>query len=267
MCTLIIHWDPGTETPLLIGANRDERKTRVSEPFAFRKNIFCPLDVRGGTWIGISSQGIFSALTNLDKEEPPDRGRKSRGFLVSTALKQPSLDDAVTSVIKMLMQDIYNAFNLIIASEDKLIAIIGHGASRKIELIELSPGLHIVTGWGIDLFPKSFHAQNNIPNSNVRREMLIHDNFDIENFNVFSNQEELKRLLSLHHDKRDTNPEWSVCVHGNESEHVTVSSCIVIVNNDNSSGNNKKWNFAEIEHTERSPCISTYWNRSRIYFD
>jgi hypothetical protein len=247
MCTLIVQWNPGADKPLVVGANRDERPERESEAFAFRNGILCPLDVRGGTWIGVNNQRVFVALTNLDRTEPSQRGRHSRGLLVLKALERGTTEDAVSAVVDMMMQNIYNAFNLLIASQKRMVAIVGHGASRKLELLHFGPGLHVATGWGVD----------NWKNPRAR---WVKDYFEHNSPSC-----DMKQALSYH--SPDAQAKSSVCVHDPNESHVTVSSCIIEVTNAPQAmdKSDRKWRIITVQHVEVPPCTDVPWNKATMY--
>jgi hypothetical protein len=245
MCTLIVKWDPGADMPLLVGANRDERPER-SEPWAVRPNgILCPLDVRKGTWIGINNRGVFAALTNLDRKEPADRGRHSRGLLVLKALEQATAADAVTKVVGMMMENIYNAFNLLIANQTRMVAVVGHGACRRVELIHFEPGIHIATGWGVDNW--------DVPRAKIIRGGGGTSCYPME-WQPWTNLDDMKRLLSYHSGKDKA--KHDVCVHSAKESHVTVSSCIISVASE--------WQSIDVQHVGCAPCKANWWNRVRM---
>jgi hypothetical protein len=242
MCTLIVKWDPGADVPLLVGANRDERPERQSEPFALRPNgILCPLDVRGGTWIGVNGHGVFAALTNLDRNEPADRGRKSRGLLVLKALEQPTAADAVTQVVSMMMENIYNAFNLLVANQTRMVAIVGHGSTRRVELLHFEPGLHVATGWGVD-------------NWKVPRAKWIQGCLGPSPTAV-----QIEEALQYH--AENGKAKSSVCVHDPNESHVTVSSCIIEVSHSPHKKIGGSWQSITVKHVETPPCQSHFWNK------
>ncbi len=241
MCTLIVKWDPGADVPLLVGANRDERPERQSEPFALRHGgILCPLDVRGGTWIGVNNRGVFAALTNLDRNEPADRGRESRGLLVLKALEQDTAADAVTRVVSMMMGNIYNAFNLLIANQQRMVAVVGHGSTRRVELLHFEPGLHVATGWGVDNWkvPRAKWIKEHLSSSS--------DDYSVR----------IEQALCYH--ANNGKAKSSVCVHDPNESHVTVSSCIIEVAHSKLGG---KWQSVSVKHVETAPCHTHFWNR------
>jgi hypothetical protein len=189
---------------------------------------------------------VFAALTNLDRQEPADRGRYSRGLLVLKALEQDTAADAVTQVVSMMMENIYNAFNLLIANQKRMVAVVGHGASRRVELIHFAPGLHVATGWGVD-------------NWDVPRAAYIKRYFG---------SGEISMMDALRWHTAEGDAKGSVCVHDPSESHVTVSSCIIEV----ASGpqvvgdeTDRTWRSISVEHVESPPCEAEFWNRVVMY--
>lgn len=228
MCTLVICWDPGSSKPLTVGANRDENPARSSKGWALRdRNIYCPKDVRGGTWIGVNVHGMFAALTNLHCERP-SRGRNSRGHLVTAALSALKVDYAITKVIRMMNDRTYNAFNLIMADSRRMVVISGMGSSGDIAVKNLGPGWHIANNWGID-------------NWELPKCLLVQEKL---------NKLSMREILSEH---GDGTPRGAVCVH-DAKDHATVSSSIIEVKG--------LWERIVVDHVSTSPClVKEHWDR------
>lgn len=148
MCTLVVAFYPQSHCPLVIAANRDEKPDRPSEPWGSHGNpgIFCPLDVRGGTWIGCNSSGIFCAITNWDIREHM-RGLMSRGNVVLETLKLKTKED-ILQYWRSLDPKHYNPFNILAGNKDWLANLACSHSNTSIRL--LSAGLHISTGWGLN---------------------------------------------------------------------------------------------------------------------
>ena len=70
MCLIVFDWRPDAATGALLtlAANRDEYFARASTPldwWADAPHVLAGRDlVGGGTWLGISRDGRFAALTN-----------------------------------------------------------------------------------------------------------------------------------------------------------------------------------------------------------
>ena len=118
MCTLVALHRVVPRTQLVVVANRDEFLDRPAEKPALRATpsgtLLAPRDVTaGGTWLGINSNGVFAALTNVACEAPDSR-RRSRGLLVMDALNAKSANEAAAA-LHALPADAYNPFNLFVA--------------------------------------------------------------------------------------------------------------------------------------------------------
>ena len=139
MCTLIVLHGCIPETPLAVGANRDEFFGRPAEGPALRNlrfgAIVAPQDNRaGGTWLGVNEHGLFAALTNRPMPDPePNPQRRSRGLLVLDALREHSAIAAMEK-LEQLPAQAYNSFNLLVADRVSIHAVTYDQAVRCVEL-------------------------------------------------------------------------------------------------------------------------------------
>jgi uncharacterized protein with NRDE domain len=216
MCTVIIKF---STKHLLIGANRDEDPNRPSEDWQFRGGIFCPLDVRGGTWTGINKFGTFCAITNWDISETHYHNMESRGKIVLDILKLNNIPEIIKYVAKLDANN-YCPFNILFGNTDQLYTI--SNDHSQIHCRELEKGLHISTGWGL--------------NQNIIREQFIR-----------SNSGSMADILSAHNDGLGS--ENSICVHDSEHRWETRSSSIIEITKDS-------W---KVSYTNQSPCTTKEW--------
>lgn len=121
MCLILLAWQAHPSHPLVVAANRDEFFDRPTKPVHFwddAPNILAGRDLSaGGTWMGITRQGRFAALTNFREPEKvrsdaPTRGRLVSDFLVGTMPAQDYLAELNSSPIA------YNGFNLLCGTLD-----------------------------------------------------------------------------------------------------------------------------------------------------
>ncbi len=154
MCTLVVLHRAIPGVPLLVAANRDEFFARRSEGPALRRTpggvaVVAPRDARGGgTWLGISSTGLFAALTNVAGAEP-DPGRRSRGLLVLDSLEAPSAKEAAERA-QSVESGSYNPFNLLVADGQEAYAVTG---GREAHSLHLEPGAHVIGNGALDRQP------------------------------------------------------------------------------------------------------------------
>lgn len=126
MCLIALAWRQHADFPLVVVANRDEffnRPTAAASWWTEPPGLFAGRDLQaGGTWLGVSRSGRFSALTNF---RDPARLRsqvRSRGELVVQALAS----DATAMQFGQLVcarRTQYNPFNLITFDGEELVAV------------------------------------------------------------------------------------------------------------------------------------------------
>ncbi|MGB8931357.1 MAG: NRDE family protein [Anaeromyxobacteraceae bacterium] len=150
MCTLAVAFQADRRWPLVVAANRDERLHRTAEGWGLRDGangirFAAPRDLlAGGTWIGLSSRGIFAGLTNYHAPVDwyPDSSRRSRGEIVGLALAHPTVAES-RRAISALDPAGFNPFHLVVADASEAFLWWCDGERAAIE--PLGPGLHVVT--------------------------------------------------------------------------------------------------------------------------
>ena len=149
MCTLVFAWQ-AFEQSLLVGANRDERLDRPSEPPAVRgwnASVVAPVDGdAGGTWIGYNERGVLVAITNRWTDRDVT-GERSRGLLVRDALRKSSAEEAARHVERELDERGYEGFNLVLADARAALYVEYDGARH---VRNFDPGVHVVVNVGAD---------------------------------------------------------------------------------------------------------------------
>ena len=92
----------------------------------------------GGTWLGVSPEGRFAALTNVSGSAPPGPGAPSRGRLPVDFLGGEVTARKYAREVSR-EADRYRGFNLLFADRDDLFCVSNRGRER---LTELEPGFH-----------------------------------------------------------------------------------------------------------------------------
>lgn len=89
MCLIVLAWRVRPDFPLVVAANRDEFHARAAAPAEFwsdEPRILAGRDLEAkGTWMGVSRDGRFAAVTNYRGGREP-RAVESRGALVTRFL-------------------------------------------------------------------------------------------------------------------------------------------------------------------------------------
>ena len=151
MCILFIAIDQHPDYPVIICANRDEFHQRPTQSMHYwpENNIWAGKDLQaGGTWLGLSTTGNFSALTNFRRPDSFDVNKRSRGDLVLQALQN---DEDKTGEYLTQNSTQYNDFNLIFGPLNKLQAF--DSVNKK--FVALNSGFHSVCNGALDdIWPK-----------------------------------------------------------------------------------------------------------------
>ncbi|MGY0216978.1 NRDE family protein [Endozoicomonadaceae bacterium StTr2] len=155
MCLIGIRWEPDSETPFLMVANRDEFYARPTEKGHFwddNQDVFGGKDLlAGGSWLGVSRKGRFAAVTNY-REVPLIAGKRSRGELVSNFLCGDSDAREYLEAINRHADD-FSGFNLLLADHTGLYYYSNRG---KQGITRLQPGMYVLTNHLLDTpWPKA----------------------------------------------------------------------------------------------------------------
>src|SRR5580698_11156120 len=90
MCLILLAWRAHPDYPLVLAANRDELHARPAQPAAWwneAPRILAGRDLSaGGTWLGVTHDGRFAALTNYRDPARQRRDAPSRGALAPMTL-------------------------------------------------------------------------------------------------------------------------------------------------------------------------------------
>ncbi len=118
MCIAVFQWNPDTETPLLLAANRDEHFERPTQFMHWwpQGNVLAGRDLKAdGAWLGVTRCGRFALVTNirntaLRKAYAPSRGQIVRRYLEDT---QPAVEFVGELAV---VANQYEGFNLLCGS-------------------------------------------------------------------------------------------------------------------------------------------------------
>jgi uncharacterized protein with NRDE domain len=153
MCTLAIYFQATPDCPVVIAANRDEFLERpAADPTTLLEHphVIGGKDLKaGGTWLGISENGIVAGLLNRRADNGGNPDARSRGLLCLDALRRKTAREAAEFAASERGSD-YNPFNLLMASRTE--AFVAYNRGESIEVVELKPGLHLLTNLNVNDF-------------------------------------------------------------------------------------------------------------------
>ncbi len=150
MCLICFEWSPHSDTPLTMVANRDEFHARESRGAQFWEDdpqVLAGLDLQaGGTWMGVTRDGRFAAITNVRRIPSPHEGSISRGKLVADFLsQQQSCEDYLNDIHRQ--GTLYDGFNLIVGNRQQCWYLSNHNGHGP---QQLTPGLYGLSNAQLD---------------------------------------------------------------------------------------------------------------------
>ena len=164
MCLIVFAYDVHPSYRLILAANRDEFYERPSSPADFWEEtpqILAGKDLKeGGTWLGITREGKFAAITNYRDPAAFKINAQSRGKLVRDFLGgNQSADKYLENISRE--SDKYNGYNLILRDNDGLYIFSNRGEKQK-----LSAGIYGLSNHLLDTpWPKVLRAKKALKSS------------------------------------------------------------------------------------------------------
>ena len=143
MCLILIALNAHPDYPLVVAANRDEYFARPTRPAGFwpeAPQLLAGQDLSaGGSWLGVTRQGRFAALTNVrDGRRPELTDAISRGHLVTGFLRGQATPG---DYLAQLQGERYNGFNLLCGDGGQLL----YHSNRQPGITPLPAGVHGVS--------------------------------------------------------------------------------------------------------------------------
>jgi uncharacterized protein with NRDE domain len=141
MCLILFAHQYHPDFRLVLAANRDEYFLRETASIAFWQDaphVLAGRDLeKGGTWLGVTRNGRFAAVTNFRDAGNPRRNRLSRGHLVSEYLRGSSSPLLYLNELR-ITADRYDGFNLLLSDTESLF----YFSNRENIIKALEPGVY-----------------------------------------------------------------------------------------------------------------------------
>ena len=161
MCIIAWHWDPVSDIPLIILANRDEFYNRpaLSMHWWHQPSILAGKDLQAhGAWLAINQKGNFAGITNYRNTQQSINSERSRGDLIpqffASNLSVKDYLDKLKSI-----SHFYQNFNLILFDGENFTGF----ESLNNNTISFEPGTHVVSNGSFHCnWPKSLQLKENL---------------------------------------------------------------------------------------------------------
>jgi uncharacterized protein with NRDE domain len=141
MCLIVLAWRTHSRYRLIVAANRDEYFLRPAAPAGFwddHPSVLAGRDLEaGGTWLGITLEGRFAALTNYRNPAEKRTGVPSRGALVSEFLTGKAAPREYVQEVEERGSE-YNGFGLLVGDAGSMYFLSNRGGHAA----GVEPGVH-----------------------------------------------------------------------------------------------------------------------------
>src|SRR6185436_14133509 len=141
MCLILFAHRAAPGYALVLAANRDEFFSRPSATADYWKHaphVLAGRDLeKGGTWMGVTRQGRWAAVTNFRDGSRASIGSRSRGELVARYLLGASSAAAYAAAAATDGAD-FQGFNLLVGDRDGVYCVSNRGAQPQ----ALEPGIY-----------------------------------------------------------------------------------------------------------------------------
>lgn len=123
MCLIVFSFKHHDKYPVILAGNRDEFYGREASQAHFwdtNPSLLAGKDLRaGGTWLGVSQQGEFGAITNYRDLNNPLNGERSRGEIIPDFLTDTG--SPVEKLMRIKKKSAaYSGFNLLAGNANQL---------------------------------------------------------------------------------------------------------------------------------------------------
>jgi uncharacterized protein with NRDE domain len=153
MCLIVFAWHLVPGAPLIAAANRDEFYDRPAAPANWwndHPQVYAGRDLQaGGTWMGITRDGRFAAITNIRapsrrRADAPTRGRLVADYLTGQATAEEYVREIAPDA------HAFNGFNLLVGDAAGLIWFSNGADGDERNARPLAPGIYGLSNGSLD---------------------------------------------------------------------------------------------------------------------
>ncbi|HKQ23809.1 MAG TPA: NRDE family protein [Burkholderiales bacterium] len=141
MCLILFAHRAVPGHALVLAANRDEffaRSTESAHYWTDAPHVLAGRDLeKGGTWMGVTRDGRWAAVTNFREGTRTETGTRSRGQLVARYLLESSTAASYAAALTNAGTE-YHGFNLLVGDSQGVHYVSNRGARARV----LEPGIY-----------------------------------------------------------------------------------------------------------------------------
>lgn len=172
MCIISFDYKQHPKYKLIVVANRDEFYRRPTEAAHFwedEPNLVAGRDLQArGTWLGMTKDKRFAALTNYRDLDNERADKRSRGEIITNFLTSNDSPQAYLQKLDAI-SDEYNGFNVLVGSADELY----YYGNQQNKIVEIEPGTHSISNHLLNTpWPKVRRARENLSDYISKHEEL-----------------------------------------------------------------------------------------------
>lgn len=229
MCIISFHFQDHPTYKLIVAANRDEfyqRPTADAHYWAEFPYMLGGRDLEAmGTWLGMTKQGRFAALTNYRDPTEAKNDKRSRGEIVTNFLTGSLSGEDYLTQLRERHTD-YNGFNVLVGTPDELY----YYGNRQKEIVKITPGTHSLSNHLLNTpWPKIKRAKTLLSN-------YVSNNEYVEEEVIFSQLHDRQFAVEDELPKTGVSLEWEKQLSPifiRTKEYGTRASTVILVTHDN----------------------------------
>lgn len=153
MCLIVFAWQVVPGIPFVLAGNRDEffeRPTAAAAWWSDHPQVYAGRDLQGGgTWLGVTREGRFAALTNIRAPSERRSDVRSRGMLVADYLTGTMPPEEYIAAVSAEAEQ-YNGFNLIVGTPGSLVWYNSRDREDDRNGRLLAPGIYGLSNGSLD---------------------------------------------------------------------------------------------------------------------
>lgn len=175
MCLVNFHFLDHPKYKFIVASNRDEfyeRPTATAHFWEDQPMILAGRDLeQKGTWLGITKDGRFGALTNIRKPEEQDTYSTSRGEIVTNFLTGKDAPGKFLQNLAKVSSN-YAGFNVIVGNGEQLL----YFNNIEKNIVEITPGTHSLSNRFLNTpWPKVVKGRENLRHYVLNHKLIDHD--------------------------------------------------------------------------------------------